>query len=321
MGLVLLVWAGWLPSGWGASGSQPVGTMPSSASEREGFSIQVERALSIEVSGADVLPAFRGAIRSINESDATKKAQAINSLVATILKGPDATVLTNKIAINLDIDTKTFPPLSEKEWGLGKMSEWRVLGDNLWNLSVAAQKRDAKKASELAKASIMVSAMDDFFTDWLPVANRMASPETEGVLGIPHEEFIRLKKLVEKRMDEHNLWAREAVAGLKLIDAITEAKAAKVAPETVREIMAHIDKAFREGPDQLGYRLKLIRYTWTFLNLLKTKSDAELPNFVRRQFEEWKRDFRDPNIERWITQALTREGPVPVKLVSERKVK
>jgi hypothetical protein len=166
--------------------------MPISTPGREGFPTQVERALSIEASGVDVLPAFRDAVRSI-KADATKKAQTMDNLAATMLKGPDAMVLTNKIATNLDIDTKTFPPTNEKEWGLGQISDWKTLGNNLWNLAVAAQKRDAKKASELAKASVMVLAMADFNMDWLPIINRINSPEAEGLLGLSHEEFEGLK--------------------------------------------------------------------------------------------------------------------------------
>jgi hypothetical protein len=85
--------------------------------------------------------------------------------------------------------------------------------------------------------------------------------------------------------------------------------------------MVHFNKAFREGPDQLGYRLTLIRTSWKFLNLLKTKPDAELQNIVRKQLQEWKRDFQDPNIDRWVKQALTREGPVPGKLYGEGRMK
>jgi hypothetical protein len=54
---------------------------------------------------------------------------------------------------------------------------------------------------------------------------------------------------------------------------------------------------------------------WSLKNLLKVRRDPAGQALVKNQLESWQHDFPDPNIGRWITEALTVDGPPPGRLV------
>jgi hypothetical protein len=290
--------------------------VPGTQASTDSFGAEIERILSIKASKADLMPAIREAVKSQN--DPAKKADSLAKLVNTILDGPDPASLVKKISSALDVDSKAFPPPDVKDWGVGGPADWMALSNELWKMAAAVKDKDAKRASDLAKASLMISVQGDFFTSWRGLSAHIMDPEAEKILGLTQPQFSELKKALQERVDQDSLWLEEMVESYKLIDAISEG-GNDVDVEKAKTIMEHFDKSFRKGPPQIGYRWVILRQSWQFLNLAKKRQANAAQAVIKAQLEKWKHDFSDQDIQRWVAQSLTRDGPPPGKLHVEIK--
>jgi hypothetical protein len=324
-----LVAAGILASGIVLAGDgppSPAGTtrasVPSAATRghKASLGLEIAELLSIKKSDRKLLPALAEAIKN-QDGDAANRSKALTGLVETILAGADPDALVDQVGLNLSIDSKVFPPTTAKDWSIGSFGDWAKLANHLWDLAIASQEIDAAKSSELAKASIMMSAMSDFYTSSAGLVEHMKSSDAEKLLGIPKDRFEKLKEVIKDRNDENTAWLMESIEAYKRIDTISESNDVNIKQETVAQILEHLDKGLKGGPQQLGYRWVQLRITWQFLNLVKSRQSKESQEAVKSQLNLWKLDYGDPNTQRWISEALTRDGPVPGKLHAQGVMK
>jgi hypothetical protein len=284
-----------------ATGAASLGT--------DDFPGRVGELLQVPDTGADVLPAIENALKRVNGAPA-ESAGAINALTDAILKGPHPSVLLNVILPRVEIGESTTRPMSQPAWKWGTAANWRRMILTMGKLAVSLQKSDEKRASEIARAALYLSALRDYRDEWDGLKQITSQTvDMKKLLQLPGNNFEDLKALVNKRLELQSCTLKEGLAAAKIFDAFVDGPKDQITQDKIDAVMGHYDKAFRSGSSQLGWKADVITRTWSFLNLMRVKGSSNGQKAVRELFEKWKEDSSDPHVRRWISQALSREGP------------
>jgi hypothetical protein len=281
------------------------------------FSAQVQDILEVRDTGTDVLSALESAIKNTG-GDAVARGTSIRKLVDAVLAGASPSTLTSQVLASVDL----LDPFQERvpEWKWGTYNQRIGLIKSMWSLAESAAERDPRRAAEIARAALVFSALNDYQAGWAPVltkVTRVADAEsTKKLLGINDRQFERLKAVVKRRQDESRIESEESLVAERVIDRINESKG-DIDAATVNEVLVHLDEAFRKGPAQEGYRWECIHDAWDLVNLARIRKSKETEDAVRKQLETWKKDYENPTLRRWISQALEKEGPAPGKKVAD----
>jgi hypothetical protein len=280
----------------------------------DGFGGKVEELLGIKETGSAVLPALAEASRlSVARVPGVPKTaderQVIETLVDALLAGPRPTELVEAVIPRMEIGMKEDAD-EAADWKWGKFMAWEWINESLWKM--AEETKDAELAQRYARAAVMLAAMNDVSIRWWNVAQLVNEPEkSAALLGLSKETFEKLRTLVDERAIKEGRAMQQTMEVGKLMDAITQERGKPVPDGAWTEMLSGLDKAFREGVPQLGDRYEVILKAWSVLNLMRSRGSAAGMAAVHGQLAKWMADFPDPDIGRWIGQALTREGPAP----------
>jgi hypothetical protein len=278
---------------------------------------QVQQVLQIPDRGSDVLPLIAEALKHMNDED-VPKARALNNLVDGLLAGPHPYVLIEQILPHMDVTEDSNSQQNIPGWQYGTLLDKIRLTSSLLKLAEAAQARSPKRASEIARAALMLAALDDYAAGSNTLLLVVQNPEkAKKLLALPEEQFALLRGISEKRNTQLNDAANEAHAAYRAMDAISATKEKPVTKAETEAILDHLDKAFRKLPRQYGYQQSMIADAWTYLNLMRALHNQEGQELTRKQLEQWAHDFPDPYLNRWIAEALTREEPPPGRMFVE----
>ncbi|MCL2639289.1 MAG: sigma-70 family RNA polymerase sigma factor [Phycisphaerales bacterium] len=283
----------------------------------ESFSAKVQDALQIKRTNADMLTALADAVQNVDMANTREVQPLIQNLVDALLAGPDPDALVNKILPTVEIESSTGAQYKVPQWKWGAYWERSELCDHLWTLANTVDATDAEAARKIARAAVLLVAMNDFQAGSLKLSPMIEEDAFRTLTGMDDERFEKLKSLVAERSKQLKVWSTYTFAAAFGYNRI---RAGQISKEAVQKILRRSDAAFREGPPQLGYRWRVLSATWELLNALRLHENEEGQELVRQQFASWRRDFPDKHIDRWIGQALEREGEPPEKLVSAVKM-
>ena len=303
-----------------AVGNDSVGTQKAVAdmTVKGEFSSSVQRCLLIPDTGAEVLPQIANVLKVLDNAPSVQ-APVLNKLVDALLAGPHPTVLIAEIHRVLNVNYTSGAQVGIPDWKYGSAVQKIELINILWNLAETAQEKSPERSRQIARAALMLAALNDFEGGWIAL-RKVCSNESDTaktLLNLPDDDFEKLQEVVKARMIQLKLGTAEDEAAMREIDLISASKDSTVSLEKVKVVLAHEDNAWREGPAQLGNRHWIIGNAWDFLNLLRFKQSQEGQSLVRKQLEIWKQEFPDPDTSRWIDEALTRVGPPPGKMLNE----
>ncbi len=272
--------------------------------------------LGIPASDSDVLPLLADAV-SKRKGDAATYGEAINKLVDGILAGPSPSELVNKALPLVEIGSgKTASPYDDPAWKWGTPTARRAVEETIWSLAQAARDRNPGRSSDLARASLMLSAMSDIEDSWSGLSWVVDDPDTaRKLLNIPEDRFKSLSAAIKTRIDQDHINFTEGLAAAKATDAINSENAGAVTLGEVNGVLAHMDTEFRKGVPQLFDQCGTIYSAWLLLNTVRYKGSPETTAAVEAQLRKWQEDYPDPNLKRWISEALSRQGLPPGKLV------
>ena len=189
------------------------------------------------------------------------------------------------------------------------------LNSDLWGRADMLQSTDPAKAAKFARAAMMLGVLSsyDLYGGFLINHVTGAPAKTKRLLDLPDGKFEELGKLIAARFALQG-GSSSMIAGI-ITDMISGQKTRPVDVALVNRVVQEYDQTFRKGVPELGTRFRTIGYVWEFLNLLKERNSADGQAAVRQLLETWKKDFPDPDLTRWIDQALTRKGPLPGTMV------
>jgi hypothetical protein len=297
----------------GVFGSPPgaVEAVPAAHPGADGdhFDAQFQEALGIKDTGADVLTPL-AVIWSKPDKNAQPTQAEIDDVVAALLKGPHPTALLEKLLPMIQVGA-TFDYSTGTKWKWGNMDQWDALGRELGKQARALADSDPKRASELYRAAMMLVLVCDYYIGWYNLASIDNEPEVvKKLLNLPEGQFEKLQNLMEARASSKS--HGDLMKAMMAIDTVTAAQAVNQAD--VQGALKALDLTLRDMP-RVGDQYRVVHYTWSLLNLVKSRHNLEGQAAVEKQLLSWKAEFPDPDVQRWIEQALSREGPPPHQLV------
>jgi len=305
-------------SGLGAANSAevpPATTMPLAASD----ALADQVAVDVEAKGGkmDLLPLLEDAVKNYG-SDAQKKGAALGRLTDGLINGVQSDVLIDKILQTVHVGSGNGTQDYLAGWKYGTYYERTAIIKTLWDIAVEVQPKNPQRASEFARASVFLSALNDFQLGWTGIERVIKDPEnSKKLLALPDAEFKKLQGVAKARQEENSIYMDEVESALKGIDQVAASKPGRVGLTAVEGVLAHLDKAFRNGVPQDGSRWWLIDKAWALKNLLKSLNSDEGLKAVMRQLEVWRRDFPSQTMDRWIDEATRNEGAPPGKMIGE----
>ena len=299
---------------WGVGDSPTVAVEAAPAAhpgaDGDHFDVQFQEALGIKDTRADVLTPL-AVIWSKPDKNAKPTQTEIDDVVAALLKGPHPTALLEKLLPLIQVGAG-FDFSTGTKWKWGNTLNWDNLQRDLWKQALALAESDPKRAAELGRAEMMLSVLCDFYNCYLGIAPIQNEPaETKKLLDLPEGQFEKLQKLVEGRANAKS--EMDLIKALMAIDTVTAAQA--VNPTDVQGALKAMDLTLRESP-RVGDQYWAVYYTSELLNLVKFRHSLEGQAAVEKQLLVWKADYAGPDMQRWIEEALSREGPPPHQFVA-----
>jgi hypothetical protein len=293
------------------------GAIPAPGEQVQDFVGRVGDLLGIKDSNADILPAVEKALNKLDGAP-QDSAKAIGDLTDAVLKGPSRSVFLDKMLPAINVGDPISKPYSQPNWKWGSRDRWNTLMKTMGNLAKAMQETDAKRAGEIAKATIYLGVLRDYRDEWVFGSRQFgAKVDMKSLLGFNENDYQAIKKLMADRAALEKYMSNEEFQTVLITDTFVDLPENQISQENIESAAAHLDKAFRTGVPQLAWREDVITQTWTFLGLMKAKGSTKGERTVRTMLEKWKQDYPDKNIERWITQALTKEAPAPKRQIAQ----
>ncbi len=240
-------------AGTKAGEASPATTPSPSRLALDNYAPKIQAALGIKNTSVNILPLIAEAIKEAKGGEPKARAEALNKLVDALLQGPDPAALLNESVPLLEISDDASP--SPK---YGTSLQLESLVQSIWTLGAAAQKTDPKRASEIARAATMLSAMQDFKDHWLNCATDIhTSPDdAKKLLNLTDGQFQQLSDVIDARVKLTVVIRRNEEAAGRLIDAMAAQKGTPNM-EDVKKILLDYDQAFQEKvPLQLGYQIR-----------------------------------------------------------------
>jgi hypothetical protein len=288
----------------GALGAETVAPANPGA-DADRLDAQIQEALGIKDTGADVLTPLGNILGKADKRVQPTDAE-VDAVVAVLLKGPHATALQEKLLPLIQVGA-TFDFSNGTKWKWGSVSQWSDLQGDLWKRAENVADTDVRRASELAKAAIMLAAVCDFDRGYMgglaPLVNEPG--KCEKILNLPAGQFEKLGKLVAARFQMPGVMP---IAAYSAIDKVTGSDS--VALADVQKALDQLDEWMRKSP-RCGDQYEALDATWQLRNLMRFRHSAEGRGAVEQKMLGWKREYGDPDVQRWIEEALTREGPPP----------
>jgi hypothetical protein len=283
------------------------------------FAEEVLGILNIKDKGSDVLSLLADALAK-QDGDAAAFGKSVNRLVDGLLAGPNPNVLVDKILATVHVEYASGFQDGLKDWKYGTRTSRAALSEKLWGLAVAAQSKDAKRAKDIATAACVFAALNYYHLNWRSLERIIGSDgadlKTKELLGLSEEQFKRFQEVVRTEGERMVTWSQELMPALEAVDEICGAPDKPLdSVRITKDVLSRFDKAYREGPSQAGCRWLIINNAWDVLNLARTRYDEAIQQLVRRQLEKWKREYPDPNTNRWIDEAFVRQATPKVKRV------
>jgi hypothetical protein len=277
------------------------------------FSAAIAQSLNIPDTGADLLPALANVIAP--KGDLEARTAARETLITLLLQGPHPTAIVDKATPLFSVG-QTDWPLKPPRWTYGDAPDWENLCDYLWNRAIDFQTDNLHKATQFARASMMLAAMCDIDFGWSSLYNHLTADKqtAKKLLDLPDARFDQLQKTVDERISRTQTAANERRTGAEGIDTLAAQSTAPTLAQ-VQSILTHFDTALKTGSHQPTEQFEIILTTWRLSNLLKSRHSQDSLALVHRQLETWKHNLPDPTPTRWLDQALTLESPPPKKLV------
>jgi hypothetical protein len=287
-------------------------TMSAATRPERNFAVEVLSILNIKDNGSDVLPLLADALEK-QDGDAVAFGKSISRLVDGLLAGPSPTILVDKILPTVHIEYETGFQLHLKDWKYGTRESRRQLSKKLWELAEAAQSKDAKRSREMATAVFVFAALDYYQLDWREltriIGRNGSDLKSKELLELTDDQFKRLQEVVRGEQQRLETLGNESMKANEAVDRIAGAPDKPMDADMItKEVLSHLDRAYREGPSQSGCRWGVISDAWDLLNLARSIHDEAIQQLVRQQLEKWKRDYPDTNTDRWIDEALARQA-------------
>jgi hypothetical protein len=289
-----------------------------SRAAEDGYVGEVWAVIGATAGKADVVTPLAEAVRLYQGQDTAATAAAMNRLVAALLAGPDPSAVLDEIVPEYEIQA---PGAGEKGVvpgaRFGNIMRLALFPREMWELAKQEAAQDAGRASQIARAAVVLSTLNDFDRLWEEVvSNVINEPEaTAKLLRVSDADFQRLTRAVKDRVTREPA-TQSDFNSLRLVDRMT-AEGGQPAMADIQKVLTFYDTQVRKRTPQLGYRYSAIAACWHFLQLMKVKGQAEGEAATRAVLSAWKKDFPAEDVVRWVDQALTREGPVPEKQLME----
>ena len=257
------------------------------------------------------MPALAKAIEQ-QKGNPADAARAIGTLVDSLLAGPHPTALLEKDSTHCGNSGKEGAQQNLPKCSYGSYSARVDLINSIWGLAQAMVARDPARASQVARAAMLLAAMNDNQSGWATLAqvakDSQSCQEAAGPTGCA--SFAELLGVVQDRLQQEGVRGSGIQKALNEFDELSDLKISPMPLEKVNDALNHLDNAFRQGTPQDGARWWIISQVWSFLNIARFKQDTAAQMAIQGLLQAWGRDFHGPNIDRWISQALTLEAAV-----------